>query len=127
MRIAGPAFPGVVLAGTITHVSSQASRPGGQGLPSFEVAAAVEKLTEEQRDAVRLGMSADMEIVVYENDDALVIPISAVDLSAGGPRVGVRDAASGAVRTVDVTTGVTTIDAVEIRSGIAPGDQVLVP
>ena len=127
VRIAGPAFPGIELDARIVHVSSQASKRGGKGLPSFEVAAVVEKLTQAQREAVRLGMSADMEIVIYENDEALVVPVHAVDLSAGTPRVRVRDAATDAVRLVGVETGITTIDSVEIREGVAPGDQVLVP
>ena len=128
VRIAGPAFPGISLDGRIVHVSSQARRPAfGQGLPSFEVSAVVEKLSEAQRAAVRLGMSADMEIVIYENDDALAVPVHAVDLSGGSPRVRVRDAASGAVRVVAVKTGMTSVDSVEIREGIAPGDRVLVP
>ena len=127
VRIAGPAFPGVELDARIVHVSSQASKQGGRGLPSFEVAAVVEKLSPAQREAVRLGMSADMEIVIYENDEALVVPARAVDLSAGSPRVRIRDAATDAVRAVAVKTGITTIDSVEIREGVAPGDRVLVP
>ena len=127
VRISGPAFPGVTLEGRIAHVSSRASRPTGQRrLPSFEIAAVVDTLTAEQREAVRLGMSADMEIVVHDKDDALVVPVRAVGFSAGKRWVRVRDAAGGQ-RLVEVTTGITTVDAVEILSGLAPGDTVIVP
>ena len=127
VRIAGPAFPGIVLEGEIQRVSSQAVRLSGGNLPVFEIAAVVDKLDREQRNAVRLGMSADMEIVMYENDEALVVPVRAVDLAEDRSRVRVRDGAAGGGRMVYVTTGITTVDSVEIRSGIAPGDQVAVP
>ena len=80
-----------------------------------------------EREAVRLGMSADMEIVVREVRNTLVVPVRAVDLSAGKRRVRVPDPATGGVRLVEVTTGITTIDSVEIVSGLAPGDTVIVP
>lgn len=127
-RISGPAFPGLSLEGRIVHVSSQAARSSGtQRLPTFEIEAVVDTLTPEQRGAVRLGMSARMEIVVREHDRALVVPIRAVDLSTGRPRVRVRDATTGGERVVEVATGITTVDSVEIRSGLARGDTVVVP
>ena len=128
VRISGPAFPGITLEGHIVHVSSQASRRSGQQrLPTFEISAVVDTLTPEQRGAVRLGMSADMEIVVHEDDQALVVPVRAVDLSTGRPRVRVREEATGGERIVAVTTGITTLDSVEVRSGLARGDTVVVP
>ena len=128
VRISGPAFPGIVLQGRVVHVSSQAFRqPGQRSLPVFGIAASVESLDEAQRKAVRLGMSANMEIVVYESDRALVVPVGAVDLSQGSPRVRVRDGETGEDRVVEVVTGITTIDSVEIVSGLAPGDRVVAP
>lgn len=128
VRISGPAFPGHVLEGRIVHVSSRAFRGTGQrNLPVFEISAAVDRLDEEQRRAVRLGMTAEMEIVVYENEQALVVPVGAVDLSQGGPRVRLRDEETGEERVVEVATGITTLDSVEILSGLAPGNRVVVP
>ena len=127
VRIAGPAFPGIVLEGAVLRVSSEAVRRARGNLPTFEIAAVVDKLDAGQRAAVRLGMSASMEIVIYENREALVVPIRAVDLSEGRPRVRVRDSPADGGRMVYVTTGITTVDSVEIHSGIAPGDQVAVP
>ena len=128
VRISGPAFPGHVLEGRIVHVSSRAFRGRGQrNLPVFEIAAAVDRLDEAQRRAVRLGMTAEMEIVVYENEQALVVPVGAVDLSQGSPRVRLRNEETGQERVVEVATGITTLDSVEILSGLAPGDRVVVP
>ena len=126
--IAGDAFPGVELQGTVTHVSSQAvasedrSRP-----PLFEFAVAADSLTAEQRRALRLGMSATLEVTVYEKADALLVPIDAVQTGDGRPRLRVRDRGTGEVRLVEVTTGITTLDSVEIIDGIAAGDEILAP
>lgn len=127
VRISGPAFPGLDLEGKITYVSSEASSGTGQKLPTFEVAAIVDRLEDTQREAIRLGMSADMKIVVYENDKALAVPLEAVDLAENRPRLHIWDDGAGAARPVYVTTGATTTDAVEIRSGIAAGDRVVLP
>ena len=126
--IVGDAFPGVELHGTIVRVSSQAS-PGDEQrkLPFFEVVAVVEALTAEQRRLVRFGMSASLEVVVYDKPDALLVPIDAVELLDARPRLRVKDKASGAVRHVDVVTGVTTADAVEIVDGIDAGDVIVIP
>ena len=76
---------------------------------------------------MRLGMSAEMQIVVRERDRALLVPFGAVDILDGKARVRVWDDHTGTERVVEVTTGITTIDAVEILSGLEPGDVVVAP
>ena len=126
-RVTGDAFPGVALDGTVVRVSSEAVAGGDERrLPAFEVEAAVERLTADQRGLLRLGMSARIEIVVYEKADALLVPIEAVDISGARPRLLVRDRASGEFRRVEVVAGMTTLDSVEIVEGLAAGDVVLV-
>ncbi len=126
-RIVGDAFPGVVLSGKVVRVSSQALAAGNERrLPFFEVAAVVENLTEDQRGRLRLGMSARIDVVVYEKADALLVPIEAVDSGAGQPRLLVRDRDTGEVRPVEVVAGMTTLDSVEIVEGISAGDVILI-
>ena len=126
VTIVGDAFPGIELRGTVVRISSQAvSSADERGAPFFEVAAAVESLTGEQRRALRLGMSATFEVVVYEKDDALLVPVEAVEVGGDSPRLRVRDRATGEVRLVEVTTGITTLDSVEIVDGIAAGDVIV--
>ncbi len=127
-RIAGDAFPGIELLGTLIRVSSQAAPSSDERrLPLFEVAAAVDSLTEPQRSALRLGMSATLEVTVYEKDAALMVPIGAVETHEGLSRLRVRHGGTGEVRLVDVTTGITTLDSVEIVDGIAAGDEIVLP
>ena len=126
-RITGDAFPGVALDGRVVRVSSEAAaRTDQRRLPSFEVEAAVERLTEKQRGLLRLGMSARIEVVVYEKADALLVPIEAVDISGRQPRLLVRDRDSGEIRRIEVVAGITTLDSVEIVEGISAGDVILV-
>ena len=121
-------FTQPLLRGEVVRVSSQAAAGDrhGSALPAFEVAAVVEDLTQAQRGLLRLGMSARMEVVVYEKADALLVPIGAVDTGGGRPRLRVRDRDSGEVRLVEVVTGTTTLDSVEIVEGLSAGDEILV-
>ena len=128
VRIAGDAFPGIKLHGTIVHVSSQARQDTNRRKPPyFEIVAIIEDLDASRRRALRLGMSANLEIVLYERDDALLVPVNAVIFSKNRPWLRVRDQDTGEVRRVPVTTGVTTVDSVEIVDGIMAGDEVILP
>lgn len=124
--IVGDAFPDLRLAGEITRVSSQATKGEGN-VPSYAVTAVVETLPEDQRETLRLGMSARLEVVVYEREDALLVPFHAVRLRDGQSWVRVKDPVSGQVRDVRVEPGVTTLDAVEILAGIEAGSEIIIP
>ena len=123
--IRGDAYPGTVLRGVVQRVSSQAIvEARSRSLPAFEVAAVVERITDEQRSVLRIGMSAVMEVVVLEKADALLVPIDAVALAEGQPTVYVARADD--IVPVPVSVGETTADSVEIVGGLAPGDRILV-
>lgn len=125
-RIMGDAFPDIGLSGEITRVSSQASRDSS-GPPRFEVIAIVENLTQEQRQLLRLGMSAHLEVVVYDRMEALLVPLDAVEMRDGKPWLHVKDQDSGTIRAVNVATGTTTLDSVEIVDGIEAGSEIVIP
>ena len=128
VRITGPGFPDVVLDGAIATVSSHALRRNERrGLPRFEITAVVEQLDEATRGAIRLGMSATMEIVVYENPEAVLLPIGAVTRRGRDAMVTVRDAKTGEESVVAVTTGATTVRLIEILEGLEAGQQVILP
>lgn len=74
-------------------------------------------------EALRSGMFVEAEIMVTERE-ALAIPVTAVGSDATGATVmRVRD---GVVERVPVTTGIRDGSLVEIVSGLAPGDTVVV-
>lgn len=120
--VRGDAFPGTVLRGKVAQVSSEALVES-RSVPFFEIAAVVESLTDEQRAAVRIGMSAVLEVVVRQDAQALLVPLEAVILIDGEPTV--RVARDGDFRPVPVVVGEVTVDAAEILEGIAPGDRIL--
>jgi hypothetical protein len=70
-------------------------------------------------------MSTHLDIMVYDNPQALMLPIRAVQEEAGKRYVQLKTA-SGLVRT-EVKTGYTTADSVEITQGLKAGDQLLLP
>ncbi len=124
VRVFGDAFPDVELNGEIAHISSQADKGSG-GVATFEVVVQVSSLTEKERAIVRIGMSANLEVKVYENPQALLVPIFAVGRGSDSRTVTVLK--DGEPVLVPVQTGLTTLNSVEITQGLQPGDTVVLP
>lgn len=82
-------------------------------------------------EGVMLGMSADVEIVSQAANDALYIPIEAIQIINGEKYVvmaqDINKDLKSTPATHKVTTGVTDGVNVEITQGLAEGDQVAVP
>ena len=127
VSVSGDAFPGLVLAGQIQHISSQSHAEGNaQGVPAFDVAAAIDDLSDEDRERLRLGMSANVVVVVRDEPAALLVPLDAVEAVDGNHWVRVRGAEDDAVHRVPVEIGATTLNEVEVVRGLRAGDKVLV-
>lgn len=137
VKVTSDAFTGITLEGKISKISSQAgvatgsaSGRGGGGVPSFDLVVTIEELTPEQRKKVFVGMSANLEVFIYEKPEALMVPVSAVVIEEGRRFVYKRrpdEPASKAVgERVEVQTGYTTIDSVEIISGLKAGDEIVI-
>jgi HlyD family secretion protein len=123
VAVTGDAFPNVALEGSISDIASQGR---GNKVPTFDVTVTINKVTAEEKQKVRLGMTAVLEVMVYENPSALLVPLSAVRHSGNKSLVSVRDRVTGQVKTVEVETGMTTLNSVEIVKGLQAGDTVLV-
>ncbi len=127
VTVTGDAFLSIPLKGTVSHVSSQAKRSStGAGVPMFDLQVTIHSLTPEQRKVVKVGMSANLQVCVYDNPKALLIPFGAVRTKGGAQFVVVRDQKTGEPQEREVKTGITTIDAVEITEGLNAGDEVMV-
>lgn len=128
VSVSGAAFPDLVLAGRIVQVSAQAE--GGTGgrsrVPSFEVSAAINRLTDPERRRLRLGMSAEVVVVVRDEPAALLVPLAAVQGEPGQYWLRVRSKDNGAARQVPVEVGATTLNEAEIVRGIRAGDEIIV-
>ncbi len=125
-RITGPGFPGLQAEGSVTFVSSQAGRGSRmRNTPQFEITVALDRLEAEALSRLRVGMSAHVTIVVYNQPQALLIPLHAVVKSADGARVHVIDPKTQAIEQRTVTLGLTTLDSVEVMEGLVAGETIV--
>ena len=119
-------FPGLRFGGSVTHVSSQADRRSRRA-PEFPVVVTLDPLEAEQRALLRAGMSSRLEIVVYRNDAALLVPIDVVERHGRKHRLWVVDPENGETRAREVEIGTTTLNSVEILAGLEAGSEIIVP
>ena len=120
--ITGEAFPGITLEGKITRISSQAKK--AMRVPTFDITIIVKRLDPFHQKKIRVGMSADMEVEAYRNQEAIMVPIGAVKTMDGKHFVKIRDG-EGKTKEVMVETGITTLDSVEIKKGLSPGENLV--
>lgn len=125
-RISGDAFPDLVFEGGIARVSPQASSKGSARVPRYDVTAAIDHIADGHLAQLRLGMSANVTVVVRDEPAALLVPLAAVQGGPGNYRVRLKDKDGGAPRDVPVEAGETTLYEVEILGGVEPGDEVIV-
>lgn len=125
VRVTGDAFPGEQLSGAIQSISPQAEEAeGGRSGPSFGIRVIIDTVPPELKKRIMAGMTANLDIIIYENPDALMAPLPAVREEQGKRYVIRKKGGSDATEKVEVTTGYTTQDAVEIVKGLKPGDII---
>lgn len=119
-------------AGTVQRVSSQARAADGRGQGSrgtaeFEMQILFKPPAEAGR-SLRVGSAVNMSLAPEPGPTTLRIPLAAVAWSpAGRPVVRVRKSASDTARMQEIEAGRTLVDSVEVKAGIADGDEVWVP
>jgi HlyD family secretion protein len=123
VEVTGTAFAGVTLSGSLSYIASQANA-GDMGIANFPVVVAVPNVPVADRAKALLGMSADLLVQIYSNPKALLAPISAVEVAGPSRWIFVMRPGSAKPERVPVTTGVTTVDSVEILSGAKAGDEI---
>ena len=125
VSVTGNAFAGLRLQGTVTHVASQPD-PRSGGTPQFDVVVTLDPLDARQKEQIRAGMSSRLQIVVYSREDALMVPLEAVDDRGGSYWMSVIDPSTREVTEREVEIGPTTQDSIEVLAGLAPGDEIVV-
>jgi len=129
VKIKGDAFPNITLTGSVTEISSRAEGNdaySSSSVSKFPITVTVSELEKSHRETLRLGMSAEMEVVVYEDENALVVPFAAIAVEEEKRWVQVFDSQKKTAEKVEIETGATTLDSVEVLSGLKEGDLVLV-
>lgn len=115
----------VTLTGQVKSIAVQAKNiRGGNETASFPATAHVEKITPEQREYIRVGMSAKVMVKIPGKTE-IMIPISAINSEKGKRWVVVVDA-SGKRDKREVSTGHTTLTDVIITQGLKSGEKIVV-
>lgn len=125
VTVTGPGFDGTELSGRISGVSGQADRSGRDAMASFAANIRLDPLGPDTAERVRIGMTANIEVVTYHSDAALVIPPEAVQGGSGAAWVMVRDGSGGSAERRDIEIGQAGPVGVEVVGGLRPGDVVI--
>lgn len=112
------AIEGETFTGTITSISNEGTSSGGSAKYTVEV-------TVDLDDQMRSGMSASVVIETGSTENAVLIPVSALQESGDSTFVYTETDEEGNLSgKVEVTTGLSDSTNVEITSGLSAGDTV---
>jgi len=111
---------GIDAAGTVTSVAPVATEATGS-VVTFPVTVTLD----EPMEAIRPGMSADVEITIAQAADVVTVPLTAVTSSPAGEIVSVMGG-DGSLEPRSVTVGLASETLAEIQSGLSAGEQVVV-
>ncbi len=122
--ITGDGFEGVAVPGMITSLSAQPLSSSLEGTVSYGMVVTVSDFSEQQRETIRVGMTANLSILLYQKNDAFILPVSSITKAADRFFV-YRIDQPDKTEKVEVFTGVSTVEGVEILQGIKIGDHIL--
>lgn len=112
------------LTGTVSAISAQAEPSKYQGgAPVFEIRVVLNPSNAETRLALRIGMSANMQIEAYRNDQALLIAPSAILTGSGQPSIVIDHEGKQAI--IPVQLGLPFPEGIELVAGAEVGMKVL--
>ncbi len=121
VQMTGDGFEGLSLQGRVVSIGAQGASPDTYGGATYEVVVAIDPLSPEQQQRVRLGMSARLAIVTYRVASGLAVPAEALRHDETDRTFVVyRRSMDAAVEHVPVTLGHAVPQGVEIF-GMAPG------
>jgi len=127
VRIDGDAFPDLVFERRIARIAPQSRTTAGARVPMLDMTAVIDRLSGEHLARLRLGMSANVTVVIRDEPAGLLVPLAALQGGPGKYRVRLKGKDRGAPRDVRVEAGETTLYEVEILGGLKADDEVIVP
>ncbi len=110
-----------IFTGRIVRVSPQAVAEQDN---AEQATVEAEARLDQPSDTLIPGSAVSVEIVLDQRSQALTVPVTAIQRDAEGSYVWVRDANNTAQQR-PVETGLETLEAVEIVTGLAAGDEVV--
>lgn len=118
VRMTFDAYPERTFAGAIGEIS-RSSVTGAGNVQVFPVQVRFDN----REGLIRPGMSADAQVLVRSLKQVVAVPIACVKRAGDKTQVTVLKA--GKPVAVDVVPGVATLEAIEIKQGLAAGDRVV--
>ncbi|MCD8100003.1 MAG: efflux RND transporter periplasmic adaptor subunit [Oscillospiraceae bacterium] len=124
VEITADAVEGVTYSGVVTKVSVAGTSSGG--VATYPVTIRID-----ETDGLLPGMTVDATITLESAENVLAVPASALQrgntvlLTADSPSAAGGEANESGYVTVEVTTGVSSDDYIEITSGLQEGDVVV--
>jgi len=121
-RIYVEAYPDEPFKAELTHISPRGREE--EDIINFEIRATVG----DQENRLRVGMSADAELILEEHENVLVIPEGAIIYEDGKTFVNIQDdSVEEGMRKVEITKGISDGLRTEVLSGLEEGQVVVLP
>jgi HlyD family secretion protein len=119
VEIVFDAYPDKTFKGKITWIS-QSSVLDNENVQTFPV----EVSFANPKQLIKPGMSADAQITVSEKENVLAIPL--VSINKKEDKIFVKILDDNKVKEVEIKPGISTLDFLEVRSGLNPGDLLVI-
>lgn len=121
-RIYVEAYPDEPFKAELTHISPRGREK--EDIINFEI----RTIVSDQENRLRVGMSADAELILEEHENVLVIPEGAVIYEDGKTFVNIQDdSVEEGMRKVEITKGISDGLRTEVLSGLEEGQVVVLP
>jgi HlyD family secretion protein len=121
--IRGASFGQQSLIGQVISVNSQASENASSGLPSFKAMIEVKSLSQLQKQQIKVGMSASVELI-SDKQQGLLVPLDAIKQQDEQLFVEVEDKNSGKRHRQLIHTGSAHDNMIVVQSGLKAGDLI---
>jgi HlyD family secretion protein len=121
-RIYVEAYPDEPFKAELTRISPRGREE--EDIINFEIRAIVD----DKENKLRVGMSADAELILEEHENVLVIPEGAIIYEDGKTFVNIQDdSVEERMRKVEITKGISDGLRTEVLSGLEEGQVVVLP
>lgn len=121
-RIYVEAYPDEPFKAELTHISPRGREE--EDIINFEIRATVS----DQENRLRVGMSADAELILEEHENVLFIPEGALIYEDGKTFVNIKDdSVEEGMRKAEITKGISDGLRTEVLSGLEEGQVVVLP
>ena len=121
-RIYVETYPDESFKAELTHISPMGREE--DDIINFEIRATIEDL----EDRLRVGMSADAELILEEHENVLVIPEGAIIYEDGKTFVNIQDdSVPEGLRKMEITKGISDGLRTEVLSGLEEGQVLVLP